>query len=86
MHKHFVQVDRKPCLYLDVGMRALEVIVTNYRSTSQIRHTFKALSQPEIDQLLWSEKDTQVHPQTTVLVALLKAGKYLYPELNGMYL
>ena len=46
----------------------------------------RALSSPVTDLLSWSEEDVRVHPQAAVLGAPLKAGKDLYPELQGTYM
>ena len=48
-------------------------------------HVVEALSEPEFDLLNWSEEDSKVHPQATVLGASLEAGKDLYPELQEIY-
>jgi len=46
----------------------------------------QALSSPVTDLLSWTEEDTRIHPQAAVLGASLEAGKYLYPELQEMYM
>jgi len=59
---------------------------TDKASRPAFAELVQTLSSPVTDLLSWTEEDTRIHSQATVLGAPLEAGKYLYPELQETYM
>ena len=73
-------------VYENITIVLLIIRNTDKPSRPDFAELVRALSSPAIDLLTWSEDDMRVHPQAAVLGAPLKAGKDLYPELQGTYM